>query len=164
MGKFTSDEYYRYVRMYQNKGTIGLEKLLKGEGFSVKKIERMVRDTEIYTKSMEKYITFSPKYLDKPVYRGIFIEKEEIKGIFKKGLTQDTLGTSSWTSTLRQAQEKGNVIFKIMKNKVGTSIRHMSKWTIENEIIFSKNIKFKILKAPKQIGEEWSWIVEVMEV
>ena len=107
---------------------------------------------------IEDYIDKAPKF-EESIYRGIVV-KDNIK--FTVGNTLDMKGTSSWTSdekktntflTLsnedRRNRLTNQVVFKVENPIKAVSIKHMSSFPEEKEVLVSKKAKFVVSKIEK---------------
>lgn len=105
---------------------------------------------------IEKYIEASPKF-NEPLYRGIDIWKsssqsltpDEFVDLFVPGKTIDMRGISSWSSTEVKASKFGRCIFIQKKPVSGASIRHLSLYQKENEVLHSSMTRWRITKVEK---------------
>jgi SPP1 gp7 family putative phage head morphogenesis protein len=118
-----------------------------------------------YSDLLEKYIYDSPKF-DSEIYRGVRFSSSDDIAKFKLGQSIDMKGLSSWSSDYSISKDfainptgvemeideklafyKTNnpVIFKLRKTNSGASIKHLSHYAEENEVVVSKDAKFKIV-------------------
>lgn len=117
---------------------------------------------------IEEYIDKAPKWQGGTLYRGAKIKQSEVAQI-KVGTVLNQGGTSSWTDDLKIAnkfadisidaekyKESVSVIFKLDETSKGTSIRHISRFFSENEVLVSNKAKqavsqIEIKRKGKQI-------------
>jgi hypothetical protein len=101
---------------------------------------------------IESYIEKAPKYpSNKAVYRGI--NDKEAYDYFsnlKVGDTYHAQNLMSTSSSLNQARRfaketSDSVILVINGRKMGTSIRHLSSMSLENEVLLSGRSNFKVI-------------------
>jgi hypothetical protein len=109
-------------------------------------------------KKLERFISVSPKWNGGPLYRGVGLKLEVLQEL-KNGSIFNYSGVSSWTSDLGVGKDfarfisadKESVMFK-MKGKssnYATSIKHLSRYPNEGEVLMSKS-KLKILSTAKE--------------
>lgn len=132
---YTSTGSDQGIRIYGSKGLQGL----KDAGYAPGEIKRLIREAEY----LEKFLKISPKYPEEMIFRGLKLDPE-VWSKFAPGQIMDMQGASSFSSEFLVARNKGNVVFGLMKNKAGVSVRHMSGWPAEKEILFSNLAKFRI--------------------
>ncbi|ERJ90841.1 hypothetical protein HMPREF1990_00463 [Porphyromonas gingivalis W4087] len=127
-------------------------------GHTVEEVQRKAKD-------LEDFITKSPKWDGGTTFRGISIPDEdlfEIQERLKSGETLDMLGAASWTTDLSIATDFSEknlndrvvnaVIFVCESQPMGTSIRHLSNFFEEQEVLVSSKCKYK----HKDAGW-WEW-------
>ena len=159
---FTGD-YCENIRAVQNNDTEKLEK------FNPKMREVM----EKYAQNVEKYISLAPKWDGGATHRGISIDKKDIEN-YKIGDKIDVnRGTASWSSSIKTAEDfaatkkggKNPVVFSCDSQSKGTSIKHLSEYEMEDEVMVSKKAKYMItsIKKGHALGEEITY-VKVKEV
>lgn len=105
--------------------------------------------TEILTKwgkDLEKLIEKLPRFNDTvPIYRRIQLSNEAIRGAnWKVGAITDMKGASSWTSN-KDVFANRNIHF-VTKNRSGVSVKHLSKYGDEDEVLHSAKSRWRILK------------------
>jgi hypothetical protein len=115
----------------------------------------------LYDELIENYIDKAPKY-DGVIYRGIRgTDKVDIRATFRAVQVGDVIsmkGTSSWSSDEKEALSKSvhyydagprdsvnGVLFRTKGVSKATSIRHLSTFPDEDEVIVSKSTKFRII-------------------
>lgn len=127
--------------------------------------------------SIEDFIAKSPKWEGGTLYRGIDIDKATAKTLIagmKKGKAISQNGMSSWSSSESVARsfatadvswEGASIIFKTSSAKSGTSIRHLSKFPREDEVLVSSTAKWKATKiTQKKNGDHITYTVECEEI
>jgi len=138
---FTTDAYSD-VRVYQKNGTLKRPEI-----------------SQISDK-LEEYIAKAPKWEGKPLYRGVSLNQSAVEEL-KIGTVLRQGGTSSWTDDVKIAKiftEKNtfgtqtSVLFRVEATNQGTSVRHISKYFSENEVVISKKAKHEIYKIEKSNG------------
>ena len=107
----------------------------------------VIRHMKELSKNLETYLKYSSKYKEKIIYRGIDLTSSQFD-TFKKGQIIGMQGTSSFSSSLDEARVFGDYIFRV-KSQSGVSVSHISAAHFEQEILMSKNVKFKILKISR---------------
>lgn len=101
--------------------------------------------------NIEEYIKISPKY-EQETYRGLSFNDDDSYNNFIKSLDKgakiEMNGISSWTSSKKVAEEFANQskhkVMLVNRNvKEGVSIKNISKWKGEEEVLFSSSANFK---------------------
>lgn len=114
----------------------------------------------LYSKQAEQLETFiqmSPKYYNQgAIYRGIKSDDKTIDSIvntLSNGGEIDMRGVSSWSSNKHTAENfadsfsKKSIVFSLPEGtKAGSSIKHLSSFTNENEVLVSNIARFRALK------------------
>lgn len=146
---------------------------------TIRKIQRKELDPKQYpeagkhAKNIDEYIKKSPAWGDSgTTYRGIGVDRETASDILKKLQKKngkiDMMGASSWSSKLSTAENfaSGGEVEMIFINAgatlKGTSMKHLSKFENEDEILVSKTAKYRA-KSIKQRGNYY-YIIEVEEI
>jgi hypothetical protein len=156
--------------------------VLEWSGFHYTKI-RAIQRKEIdpktepeaarHAKNIDAFIKKSPKWgKSGPTYRGIGVDKQTgekiLKQLSKKNGKVDMLGAASWSSDMETAENfaSRNEMQLIFINNgpvnKGTTMKHLSKYRTEEEILVGKNAKYKALSI-KEIRPNW-FEIEVEEV
>jgi hypothetical protein len=124
-------------------------------------------------KLLEKYIEKAPKWDGGEIYRLVELEEDDLYELLDAYEEEEPIhqyGTSSWTSSKKSIRkfvysseingiyddldEKPiHVVFHARGTKQGTSVRHLSGIPDENEVIISKNARWKVTDAPYQMEE-----------
>ena len=147
--------------------------------FSRKRYDEIRKDESEYAKeanrSIDVLLENSPSY-NGSIYRGISVTKKELNQYIrysKKGIPFDQKGLSSWSSEKKIADsfirldEDRNCGIMFIKEGVGftnsTSIKHMSAFTEENEVLVHRKTKMKITKYYKQGKTHFFTVEEVNE-
>ena len=125
-------------------------------------------------KMLESFIKDSPKWDGSgTLYRGISVDKKAAADIIKKaqaGEPLDQKGTASWSSQESTAKSfagwGGNynehIVFVLSGGTMkGTSIKHLSNYSSENEVLMSKTQRSKATNVKKT---DEGWIIEVVEL
>lgn len=131
---------------------------------NVRAIQQQGR-TSPQAEAVERYINLAPTWNGGKLYRGISVSSSEASRLIddaKAGKPFDQKGTSSWSSTSSVAKDyansatggRGNVriLYRTPGTRQGTSIRHMSKYQLEDEVIISQNARWKATSVKKQGG------------
>lgn len=132
----------------------------------------MIKVLKKYSNDLDDFIYRSEKY-EGAIYRGLSLTEKDASEIIqnlKKGKTMDMQGISSWSSnrnvSIRFADTKDKekeicLLFNV-ENKSGTSIRELSEFPIEDEVLHpttsryilkDKNFKVKTLPSGKRLIE-----------
>lgn len=130
--------------------------------------------------AIEDFITRSPKWDGGDIYRGISVDQTTAKNIVagvKKGKAISMMGMSSWSSKKSVAEnnfayannswdsDSVSIIFKCSGAKQGTSIRHLSKFTFEDEVLVSSKSRWKGTKVTeKKNGSHTIYEIECEEI
>lgn len=116
---------------------------------------------------LEAFIQASPKWDGGEVYRGMAVKSEvgmEIVRKAQQGLTIGQQGSSSWTTDRATADEFAGrsadqnltrIIFKSSGQQNGTSIKHLSIFPDEKEVLMSTNARWKPTKVTKVGNNKW---------
>ena len=127
-------------------------------------------------KRIESYIKDSPKWDGSgTLYRGIKVDKKTAADIIKKaqaGEPIDQKGTASWSSERSTAEgfahwglsgsTTEHIVFVMSGGTMkGTSIKHLSQFSSENEVLVSQTQRSKATNVQKTSD---GWIVEVVEL
>lgn len=113
---------------------------------------------------IEEYIASVPLYpKDVPLYRGFGSRNIENLQAFEEAYVNGELitmsGISSWTSMEARAHgfltgKKHVALFELVSNKTGVSVKHLSAFPSEDEVLFGTNATYRIIGKSE---------VEVME-
>ena len=131
----------------------GLDAFLGDDSWDMRKaIYNNDTKSEYYEKAVavEDFIENSPKWAGGTVYRGIAVPEDFDVSQYKKGAVIDMRGMSSWTSSpdIADLFATGNkrVIFinEGKKSKNGTSVKRLSDYKIEEEVLFSNKARWKV--------------------
>jgi len=148
-------------------------------------VEDLELDSEIHpswssiSKSLNDFIENSPKFeSNTPVYRGISVGVDEENIDFVNKLRSVEIGseisletTTHWSSNARRAQafaleSEDDVILRI-KNapERSASIKHVSSFYDEEEVVFGKGIKLKVVsKRKRTLSTLKRLVIDVEEV
>lgn len=104
---------------------------------------------------IEEYITSAPLYPNNvPLYRGFGSRSPDNLQAFEEAYVNGELitmsGISSWTSTEAKAHnfltgKKHTALFELVSNKTGVSIKHLSEFPSEDEVLFGTNATYRII-------------------
>lgn len=135
--------------------------------------ENVKNDLEVIRqeRALEEYIQQAPKWNGGETFRGIKLTEDELKQ-YVVGTELDMSGTSSWSSDEDTAigyagygnppSGKLSVVFHSLTQKNGTSVRHLSPFTNEDEVLVSKRSRYRVIKATKtQDGVNHIYLEEV---
>ena len=167
---YTSEDY-QYVRAYQT------HKMKNWDAFTNDEIRYFKNMGD----SIEEFIEKAPKWEGAPLFRGVQMN-EDLADTLRVGTILDQGGTSSWSDKLSVAKQfttntmrdwDTKIIFKMDATTKGTSIRHLSNYLEESEILLSKRSKqiiTNIEKVASAAGDEYAaqgikgWIVTLKEI
>lgn len=131
----------------------GMESFLGTDSWDLRKaIYNNDTKSEYYEKAVavEDFIENSPKWAGGTVYRGIGVPEDFDVSQYKKGAVIDMMGMSSWSSSKSVANNfaVGNkeVVFvnNSKKSKNGTSVKRLSDYKGEEEVLFSNKARWKV--------------------
>lgn len=108
--------------------------------------------SEYYEKAVavEDFIKNSPKWAGGTVYRGIHVPEDFDVSQYKKGAVIDMMGMSSWSSSPHVAADFAVGAKKVIfvndsnKSKNGTSVKRLSHYKNEQEVLFSNKARWKV--------------------
>ena len=122
---------------------------------------------------IEEYIASAPLYPENvPLYRGFGSRSIENLQAFEEAYVNGEVitmsGISSWTSKKSTAHrflknKEHVVLFELVSNKTGVSIKHLSMFPGENEVLFGTNATFRII-GKSEIKVEGRGMVTVYKV
>lgn len=121
---------------------------------------------------LEKYISMSPKYYNQgAIYRGIKMKTDEAQDFINRlsdGGVVDMRGPSSWSSDIKVAKNfastpsGASILVKLPNGtKAGASIRHLSEYFGEDEVLVSNRARFSASRIV-QTGT-YSWEIDFVE-
>jgi hypothetical protein len=146
-------KYFEAIRDYSREGYREIRRAQLAELKEGKPIEdaRLKEQIDL----IEEYIASVPLFPeDIPLYRGFGSRSIENLQAFEEayinGEPITMHGISSWTSVKKTAFDfisgKEHVaIFELVSNKTGVSIRHLSAFAGENEVLFGTGAKYRII-------------------
>ena len=140
--KATADRYVDGLDAFLGDDSWDLRKAIYNNDTNSKYYEKAV--------AVEDFIKNSPKWAGGTVYRGIAVPEDFDVSQYKKGAVIDMRGMSSWTSSpdIADLFATGNkrVIFinEGKKSKNGTSVKRLSDYKIEEEVLFSNKARWKV--------------------
>ena len=126
--------------------------------------------------NIEKFISASPQWDDGPLYRGMSVKPDIAKKILadaKAGKAIGQRGPASWSSDRDVAEnfaEKDHptdisIIFCTGGRQNGTSIKHLSGFPYENEVLMSNDARWKSIAEPVEISPGvWEIVCEAIDV
>ncbi len=119
-------------------------------------------------KNIETYIEKAPKWAGGSTYRGIKLDKATVKALRVGDKIDVNLGTASWStaeSTARSFSGSGyagtgkrSVIFVSGTQTNGTSIKHISLFANENEVLVSKKAQYIIDSISIKPGSPYTYV------
>lgn len=121
------------------------------------------------SKQVEDYIAKAPKWDGGTTYRGITdVSDNVLANLTTEGTVFDMRGTSSWSSKESIAKSFANsghndIVFESATQSKGTSVRHISRFPTEDEILVSKSSKYRVASA-KFDKKKKVWNIKVEEV
>lgn len=136
------------------------------QGQIVRIHKHKIADIATNANYIEEYIAKAPKWAGGTVYRGIAVTPDTYRQILSdlKGGNMNMLGTASWTTNPKMAQlyskpkntaTSERIVFKIQKQTRATSIKHLSVWQAEDEVVSSKLNRYGIVNEYYQNGTHY---------
>ncbi len=123
-------------------------------GENVKNVSEIARREQ----DLEDYIENAPKWNGGETFRGVKLTEDELSR-YEVCSEHNMLGTSSWSSNEDIAigysgygnspSGKQSVVFHSPTQTNGTSVRHLSPFANEDEVLVSKKSKYRVLKMFK---------------
>ena len=114
-------------------------------------------DRKQVSKEIETFIEKSPKWDGGEVYRGLDIDKATAAKIVadaRAGKQIGMLGTSSWSTNKKIAEafadsqgDEVSFIFRSKGKQNGTSVKYLSRYPQEDEVLMSKDARWKPVKV-----------------
>lgn len=117
--------------------------------------------------ALESFISKAPKWNGGPTYRGLSgISPDLMRAMTTPGAVIDANhGTASWTSSKSVAQEVANygrygklIIVHEGSRQNGTSVRSISPFHDQNEVMCSKKNRYRVLRAEKVGDVTYSYV------
>ena len=147
-------KYFDAIRHYTREGYRDIRRAQLAELKEGKPIEDP--DLKEQIDLIDEYIASAPLYPeDVPLYRGFGSRNIEDLWAFEEAYANGELitmsGISSWTSEKEIAadflSEKEHVaLFELVSNKTGVSIKHLSVFPEEDEVLFGTNATYRIIE------------------
>lgn len=141
----------------------GIRRAQRGEKAS--DIPELQKKYDSEAKRIEGYIERAPKWGGGVTYRGMSLPSSVVKGLTVGGTFDVNLGTASWStqeSTARSFSKSGSgsrhVVFVSQTQSKGTSIKHISHFAKENEVLVSKNAKYAITNISTKSGSPYTYV------
>ena len=108
-------------------------------------------------KAVDEFVEISPKWEGGPLYRGVRVS-DSVIATYKVGHIIDMRGPSSWSSdedsartfSASSAGQQNSVIFTLPSTNKATSIKHLSMYPAENEVLASSNAEYTIKSIKKK--------------
>lgn len=103
----------------------------------------------------ERYIANAPKWGGGETFRGINVDAKTAATYVKGAILDINRGTASWStdrSVSKSFSQKGygqKVIFHSATQSRGTSIKHISHFKGESEVLVSKDARYRVTKTSK---------------
>lgn len=117
---------------------------------------------KLWSRYIEEFIEAAPKWNGGTTYRGMVVDDSTLAEFVEavtSGHAIDMRGTSSWTTKEKIAQDysylgaKGNkVIFRCRGPQRGTSIKPISQVQVEEEVIVSKDARWRVVSSESSNG------------
>ena len=124
--------------------------------------------------NLEKFISSSPQWDDGPLYRGINVDSKAAQKILadaRAGKPLGQRGPASWSTDRDVAEdfsygsEDVSIIFKTTGKQNGTSIKHLSAYTDENEVLMSNDARWRPVSDPVEVSPGvWEIECEAIDV
>lgn len=125
--------------------------------------------------NLEKFIASSPQWDDGDLYRGIHVNADvadQILAQAKSGKPIDQRGPASWSTSKGVADdfaEKGkpgevSIIFRTSGRQNGTSIKHLSSFPSENEVLMSNDARWVASEVREISPGLWEVLCDAIDV
>lgn len=121
--------------------------------------------------TLEEFIEKSPQWHGGTTYRGLTLSDSELKDAMNSlsNGTFNNKGTASWStseniaknfssdnmgkaSTTYKGEMRNNrVVLKLSEQKHATSIKHLSRYSHEREVIASKRCRYRLIKRQARV-------------
>lgn len=144
------------IRYYQKNGTFAASH----HGHSDDSVKKKAED-------LENYIKAAPKWAGGTTYRGVSLNDADLKAIkVGKPVNANNGGSASWSTNQYTAEGFSNgknpnrVVFISPTQSKGTSIKHLSKFKGENEVLTSKDSQYIVKKKYKKSNVTYVEVVE----
>lgn len=156
-----SHQWDAEIRAYQV-GKIKKDYIPRDEHHTYEEIKKKAEN-------LEEYILRSPKWAGGKTYRGLCMSKKEADKLVERLSSKDgadMLGTSSWSTRRYNSEGFANdklgdydyngdvkdtaVMLTSKSQKRATSIKYISHYTSENEVISSKENRYRIVSISKR--------------
>lgn len=166
-----SHQWDAEIRAYQV-GKIKKDYIPRDEHHTYEEIKKKAEN-------LEEYILRSPKWAGGKTYRGLCMSKKEADKLVERLSSKDgadMLGTSSWSTKRYNSEGFANdklgdydyngdvkdtaVMLTSKSQKRATSIKYISHYTHENEVISSKENRYRIVSISKR-HEHGTYFYEV---
>lgn len=141
----------------------GIRRAQRGEKAS--DIPELQKKYDSEAKRIEGYIERAPKWGGGVTYRGMSLPSSVVKGLTVGGTFDVNAGTASWStqeSTARSFSKSGSgdspVVFVSQTQSKGTSIKHISYFTKENEVLVSKNARYTITNISTKSSSPYTYV------
>lgn len=143
-----------------------------GSFIEIREVQRGLGGNAVVTERaalLEEYIAKAPKWGGGTTYRGV-----NSTTLPQVGDVIDMRGSSSWSSSLGEAQyfsyvsTDGNnwgklpLIFQSKTQRHGTSIRHLAEYSSEDEVLVSKNARYRVTGMSK--GSDGRYYIDLKEL
>lgn len=119
-------------------------------------------------KNIETYIEHAPKWAGGTTYRGIKLDEATVNALQVGDKIDVNLGTASWSTSEHTARsfagsgspgpDKKSVVFVSQTQSNGTSIKHISQYANENEVLVSKNTSYIIDSISTKPGSPYTYV------
>ena len=148
----------------------GMEAFLGNDSWDLRNaIYNNDTNSKYYKKAVavEDFIENSPKWAGGTVYRGISVPEGFDVSQYKKGAVIDMMGMSSWSSSIQIANNfsvgSKRIIFinDSKKSKNGTSVKRLSDYKSEEEVLFSNKARWKVDSQETEGNKTYVYVHEV---
>lgn len=167
----TPEETAKYlgVSVQEAKDMYGAVKDFSGTAYSLMRAaqrgEKVADKYKRLAEQAEGYIDHAPKWGGGVTYRGIGLPASVVKSLTAGGTFDVNLGTASWStqeSTARNFAKSSSgdkpVVFVSQTQGKGTSIKHISYYGNESEVLVSKNAKYTVTNISTKPGSPYTYV------
>lgn len=165
-GGLSEEEVAQMCKVIKDFGLYGFGKIRRAQqtGYSDERVPLI-----------EKYIEHAPKWDGGETYRGVDLGTDDVEKIFAalasptREYDPNANAMASWTSSLAVAKNyaslrtvsspwggRTQVIFKCATQKKGTSIKHLTQTSVDEEVLVSQKARYRIEQAEY---DEKGWLI-----
>lgn len=160
---------YLGVSVQEAKDMYGAVKDFSGTSYSLMRAAQRGEKVDAKYKRLaeqaEGYIKNAPKWGGGVTYRGISLPASVVQSLKVGGTFDVNLGTASWSTSEGTARnfakaykDNKSVVFVSQTQNKGTSIKHISYYSNESEVLVSKNAKYTVTNISTKPGSPYTYV------